>query len=52
MEVEEGLAKNANELLQETLSQLQNNQKSLAEWLVAGELHQITQEGKGIIASR
>jgi len=51
--VEEGLAKNANELLyrQETLSQLQNNQKSLAEcgswqgWCIK------SQEGKGIIVA-
>lgn len=51
---EEAIGKNANELLYrlETLSQLENNQKSLAEcgsW--QGELYQITKEGKEIIVA-
>lgn len=51
---EEALGKNANELLYRvgTLSQLENNQKSLAQsgsW--QGELYQVTKEGKEIIVA-
>ena len=51
---EEAIGKNANQLLYkpETVSQLQNIHKSLAEsgsW--QGELHQITKEGKAIIVA-
>jgi len=50
----EAIGKNADELLYrpETLSQLQNNHKSLVEcgsW--QGELHQVTKEGKEIIVA-
>jgi PAS domain S-box-containing protein len=51
---QEAIGKNADELLYrpETLSQLQNNHKSLVEcgsW--QGELHQVTKEGKEIIVA-
>jgi PAS domain S-box-containing protein len=51
---EAAIGKNANELLyrRETVSQLQNAQKSLAEkgeW--QGELHQVTKDGKEIIVT-
>jgi PAS domain S-box-containing protein len=51
---QEAIGKNADELLykQETLSQLQNNYKSLIEfgsW--QGELHQVTKQGKEIIVA-
>jgi len=49
---EEALGKNADKLLYRETSQLQNNQKSLAEddsW--QGELHQVTKEGKDIVVA-